>query len=121
MTTILSYIKILQVHTVRMNKRLFNEFLEDVHAEEMRSYAATTAGALDEQPGTQDEHDGIHVDDGTGSDLSMEVVHDTLKMSKTKSDRGDGAKVYLTRTQALKYACSTLMEGPQILVLRLSA
>lgn len=69
--------KILKAHTVRMNETIFNDFLETAHAEETHSYAANTAAALDEQPGTQGEHDEINVDDGTYSDFSMDDVDDS--------------------------------------------
>ena len=56
---------ILQAHTVRMNERIFNDFLETVHAQKTHSRAGNIAAASDELPGTADEHGEMDVDDGT--------------------------------------------------------
>ncbi len=71
--------RILQAHTVRMNQRIFDDFLETVHVDEKQhSYAANMVATSDKQPNTQDEHDGTYLDDVEDSDLSMEDVDDEV-------------------------------------------
>lgn len=62
---------ILQAHTVRMNERIFSDFLDNVHAEETHSHGGNVAAASDNQTGTEDEHDEMDVD-GTEAEIFME-------------------------------------------------
>ncbi len=69
--------KSLQAHTVRMNEKMFDDYVAAMHAMEKYSGAGTIAAPTSEQLGMDDENNEMYIDDGTDSDFSMEDVDDS--------------------------------------------